>query len=134
MGLQDKLGTLADNFRSYFNKTDKLSLDDMITLLSTDTIIIIAKNSFSIIGGYPVDRTDLIQLGATINNNKSAWGQIVGLEMTGEKALAYANDSKYTLKLHLYITEMENSGAAWLKWDDTNNKTEFMPKMGEALV
>lgn len=134
MTLAETFTELADACRKRFNVSSKLSLDDMIELLSTKSIMIVPSNSFTIPNGLKVARTNLVQLGETINGGKSSWCQIVGMAVTGDKALAYVNDDKYVVNLHLYITKVENGGEAWLKWNDTNEKTVFTPVVGDNLL
>lgn len=134
MSLQDTMERLASAFRKKFSVTDKLGFEDMIELLSTKSIMIVPSNSFKIPNGLKVAGTNLVKLGATINDGNSSWGQIAGMAVTGDKALAYVNDDKYVVNLHLYITKVENGGEAWLKWSDADGRTTFTPVVGDNLL
>lgn len=134
MSLQTEFTALADGFRKRFSVSSKLSIADMIELLSTKSIMIVPSNSFKIPNGLKVAGTNLVKLGASINDGNSSWGQIAGMAVTGDKALAYVNDDKYVVNLHLYITKVENGGEAWLKWSDSVGRTAFTPVVGDNLL
>lgn len=134
MSVNGTFERLADAFRKKFSVTDKLGFEDMIGLLSTKSIMIIPSSSFMIPNGLPVSGTKLIQLGANINGGRSSWGRITGMAVTGDKALTYANDDRFVVNLHLYITQVDTGGEAWLKWNDTNEKTVFTPVTGDNLL
>lgn len=74
-------------------------------------------------------------MGATINHSQSSWGQIGTLSMSVSKAMGILSDTKnYVVKLHLFVTELSNTGICWLKWDANNNRTEFTPQIGDNVV
>lgn len=135
MSLSVKLNQLANNLRKKYNVTDRLTIQDMINLTSSKDIFLISKGNFTIPVAMKTDNKNLVMMGATINNSQSSWGQIGTLSMPVSKAMGILSDTKnYVVKLHLFVTELTNTGICWLKWDANNNRTEFTPQIGDNVV
>ena len=135
MTLSVKLNQLAHNLQKKYNVTDRLTIDDMINLTSSKDIFLISKGSFTIPVAMKTDNKNLVMMGATINHSQSSWGQIGTLSMSVSKAMEILSDTKnYVVKLHLFVTELTNTGICWLKWDKNNNPTEFVPQVGDNVV
>ena len=135
MTLSVKLNQLANNLQKKYNVTDRLTIEDMINLTSSKDIFLISKGSFTIPVAMKTDNKNLVMMGATINHNQSSWGQIGTLSMSVSKAMEILSDTKnYVVKLHLFVTELTNTGICWLKWDVNNNRTEFTPQIGDNVV
>ena len=125
MTLSVKLNQLAHNLQKKYNVTDRLTIEDMINLTSSKDIFLVMKT----------DNKNLVMMGATINHSQSSWGQIGTLSMSVSKAMGILSDTKnYVVKLHLFVTELTNTGICWLKWDANNNRTEFVPQVGDNVV
>ena len=135
MTLSVKLNQLANNLQKKYNVTDRLTIEDMINLTSSKDIFLISKGSFTIPVAMKTDDKNLVMMGATINHSQSSWGQIGTLSMSVSKAMEILSDTKnYVVKLHLFVTELTNTGICWLKWDANNNRTEFTPQIGDNVV
>lgn len=135
MTLSVKLNQLANNLRKKYNVTDRLTIEDMINLTSSKDIFLVSKGSFTIPVAMKTDNKNLVMMGATINHSQSSWGQIGTLSMSVSKAMGILSDTKnYVVKLHLFVTELTNTGICWLKWDANNNRTEFTPQVGDNVV
>lgn len=135
MTLSVKLNQLANNLRKKYNVTDRLTIQDMINLTSSKDIFLISKGNFTIPVAMKTDNKNLVMMGATINHSQSSWGQIGTLSMSVSKAMGILSDTKnYVVKLHLFVTELTNTGICWLKWDANNNRTEFTPQIGDNVV
>lgn len=135
MSLSVKLNQLANNLRKKYNVTDRLTIQDMINLTSSKDIFLISKGNFTIPVAMKTDNKNLVMMGATINHSQSSWGQIGTLSMPVSKAMGILSDTKnYVVKLHLFVTELTNTGICWLKWDANNNRTEFTPQIGDNVV
>ena len=135
MTLSVKLKQLANNLRKKYNVTDRLTIHDMINLTSSKDIFLISKGNFTIPVAMKTDNKNLVMMGATINHSQSSWGQIGTLSMSVSKAIGIVSDTKnYVVKLHLFVTELTNTGICWLKWDANNNRTEFTPQIGDNVV
>ena len=135
MSLSVKLNQLANNLRKKYNVTDRLTIQDMINLTSSKDIFLISKGNFTIPVAMKTDNKNLVMMGATINNSQSSWGQIGTLSMPVSKAMGILSDTKnYVVKLHLFVTELTNTGICWIKWDANNNRTEFTPQIGDNVV
>lgn len=135
MTLSVKLNQLANNLQKKYNVTDRLTIEDMINLTSSKDIFLISKGSFTIPVAMKTYNKNLVMLGATINHSQSSWGQIGTLSMSVSKAMEILSDTKnYVVKLHLFVTELTNTGICWLKWDANNNRTEFTPQIGDNVV
>lgn len=90
---------------------------------STLGTMIVPKEKFTLNQGSK--NTD-----GTIFLGKDDWATINGLDIDGTKALSLAANAK----LHLYVTDVAPSSLVWLKWDDTNERTEFNPVKGENVI
>lgn len=135
MTLSVKLNQLANNLRKKYNVTNRLTIQDMINLTSSKDIFLISKGNFTIPVAMKTDNKNLVMMGATINHSQSSWGQIGTLSMSVSKAMGILSDTKnYVVKLHLFVTELTNTGICWLKWDANNNRTEFTPQIGDNVV
>lgn len=135
MSLSVKLNQLANNLRKKYNVTDRLTIQDMINLTSSKDIFLISKGNFTIPVAMKTDNKNLVMMGVTINHSQSSWGQIGTLSMPVSKAMGILSDTKnYVVKLHLFVTELTNTGICWLKWDANNNRTEFTPQIGDNVV
>ena len=135
MSLSVKLNQLANNLRKKYNVTDRLTIQDMINLTSSKDIFLISKGNFTIPVAMKTDNKNLVMMGATINHSQSSWGQIGTLSMPVSKAMGILSDTKnYVVKLHLFVTELTDTGICWLKWDANNNRTEFTPQIGDNVV
>ena len=135
MSLSVKLNQLANNLRKKYNVTDRLTIQDMINLTSSKDIFLISKGNFTIPVAMKTDNKNLVMMGVTINHSQSSWGKIGTLSMSVSKAMGILSDTKnYVVKLHLFVTELTNTGICWLKWDANNNRTEFTPQIGDNVV
>lgn len=135
MSLSVKLNQLANNLRKKYNVTDRLTIQDMINLTSSKDIFLISEGNFTIPVAMKTDNKNLVMMGATINHSQSSWGQIGTLSMPVSKAMGILSDTKnYVVKLHLFVTELTDTGICWLKWDANNNRTEFTPQIGDNVV
>lgn len=135
MSLSAKLNQLANNLRKQYNVTDLLTIQDMINLTSSKDIFLISKGDFIIPAAMKTDNKNLVMMGATINYGQSSWAKIGTLSMSVSKAMGILSDTKnYVVKLHLFVTELTNTGICWLKWDANNNRTEFTPQIGDNVV
>lgn len=70
----------------------------------------------------------------TVTLGKDDWANINGLSINDKEALRLAKDSSKSVKLHLNVSRMQNSGIAWLKWNDLNNNSQFTPKLGDNII
>ena len=135
MSLSVKLNQLANNLRKKYNVTDRLTIQDMINLTSSKDIFLISKGNFTIPVAMKTDNKNLVMMGATINHSQSSWGKIGTLSMSVSKAMGILSDTEnYVVKLHLFVTELTNTGICWLKWDANNNRIEFTPQIGDNVV
>lgn len=89
----------------------------------SDGIMIVPKGKFGLSAG-------LKNSNGTILLGKDDWATINGLAIDETKALSLTSKAK----LHLYVTDVAPSSLVWLKWDDTNERTEFNPVKGENVI
>lgn len=69
----------------------------------------------------------------TITIGKNDWAIIRGNNINSDKTMDLINKSAKSV-MHLFVNEIKDSGVAWLKWDDTNNRIEFASHVGSNTI
>lgn len=123
MSCSSTMTDLADGFRKRFNVSSKLSIDDMIKLITPlPGTILIPKGQLYFTGS---DSNSIAQ---------DAWAVIPESEVINPSDnLMKARDGG-TVRLHLFITS-KDTGTAVIKWDQGNDTTTaFSIKPGMIAV